>query len=201
MIRVLVVDDSPLMCRVLGKMLESDPGIRVWGTAGSGEEALELLEKGRPDVVTMDIHMGGMDGFETTRRIMESERPLPVVIVSSCWDPLEVERTFEAMAAGAVAILPKPANMAEDGGEYEQELLRTIRAASEAKVGPPQEEDSLTPVSPLPAAGKGRVKIVAAGASTGVPRLFRPSLRPSGGISPARPRGAAHGPGVYPGIG
>ena len=64
---------------------------------------------------------------------MESERPLPVVIVSSCWDPLEVERTFEAMAAGAVAILPKPANMAEDGGEYEQELLRTIRAASEAR--------------------------------------------------------------------
>ena len=171
MIRVLVVDDSPLMCRVLGKMLESDPGIRVWGTAGSGEEALELLEKGRPDVVTMDIHMGGMDGFETTRRIMESERPLPVVIVSSCWDPLEVERTFEAMAAGAVAILPKPANMAEDGGEYEQELLRTIRAASEARVGRLRKRFP-DPGAPLPAAGNGRVKIVAAGASTGGPQAL-----------------------------
>ena len=88
-------------------LLGSDPGIDVVGAVGDGQEALDVLARLNPDVVTVDVNMPRMDGFELTRRIMESH-PLPVVIVSASWEPDEVATTFRAVEAGAVAVAGKP---------------------------------------------------------------------------------------------
>ena len=89
MIKVLIVDDSPVVKELLTYILGSDADIEVIGTAGNGEEALDFITNNTPDVVTMDIHMPKMDGYEATRRIMEIN-PMPIVIVSASWDPKEV---------------------------------------------------------------------------------------------------------------
>ena len=176
MIRVLVVDDSPFCQTMLAQILESEHDIRVEAFADSGEGALEYLSGRSVDVVTMDIQMKGMDGLEAARRIMESEKPVPVVIVSSRWNPLEVDKTFEAMAAGAVAVLSKPGNILESCEEYRAELIRTIREASESEVKrlrkrlPQRDAASFAPL-------RRKLEIVAVGASTGGPRALYTFLR------------------------
>ena len=90
MIRVLVVEDSPVVREFLVHVLNSDPAIRVIETASNGEEALEAVEETRPDLITMDIHMPKMNGLETTRRIMETH-PTPIVIVSGSSNETESE--------------------------------------------------------------------------------------------------------------
>ena len=81
MIRALIADDSPVAAQFLQFLLTSDPEITVIAVAGGGEEAVRLAASERPDVITMDIHMPGMDGYAATRAIMESA-PAPIVIVS-----------------------------------------------------------------------------------------------------------------------
>lgn len=81
MIRVLIVEDSPAVREFLTHILESDPELQVVGIATDGEQALSAVERFKPDVVTMDIYMPKMDGFEATRQIMQA-RPTPIVIVS-----------------------------------------------------------------------------------------------------------------------
>ncbi len=107
MIKALVVDDSPVVREFISQLLAEDPGIQVIGTARNGVEAIEFVEREKPDVVTMDITMPVMNGLEATRRIMETH-PVPIVIVSGNWDPSEVSTTFEAMDAGALAIVQRP---------------------------------------------------------------------------------------------
>jgi two-component system chemotaxis response regulator CheB len=98
-IRVLIVEDSPVAQEFLTYILMSDPDIEVVGVAKNGSEALELVKELRPSVITMDIHMPIMDGFEATRRIMESV-PTPIVVVSGSTGAQEVASTFRAMEAG-----------------------------------------------------------------------------------------------------
>ncbi|HPE64872.1 MAG TPA: chemotaxis-specific protein-glutamate methyltransferase CheB [Synergistales bacterium] len=173
---VLIVDDSALLRRILKQMLSKDPGLNVIGCVESGEAALQFLENTRVDVVTMDIHMPGMGGFDATRRIMVSPHPVPVVIISSCWDPNEVEKTFEAMDAGAVAILPKPADISSGDDEYSAELLKTVNEAAVSKVGrlrqrkrPMKSDDA--PRNPLQSSER-RISLVGVGASTGGPQAL-----------------------------
>src|SRR5438067_1740460 len=106
-IRVLIVEDSAVTREVLAHIMNADPQITVIGAAQDGEEALKKNAELRPDVITMDIHMPKLDGFETTRRIMETH-PVPIVIVSASADPTDVRKAFRVMDAGAVAILEKP---------------------------------------------------------------------------------------------
>ncbi|HEX9934516.1 MAG TPA: response regulator, partial [bacterium] len=79
MIKVLITEDSPVIRGYLKHIMSSDPEIEVVGTAQDGEEAVKMVAMYRPDVVTMDIHMPKMDGFEATRKIMETH-PVPIVI-------------------------------------------------------------------------------------------------------------------------
>lgn len=133
-IGVLVVDDSKVLRMLLVHLLNSDPEIHVVGDVGNGEEALAFVQRQRPDVILMDIHMPRLDGFETTRRIMESH-PVPIVICSATSDPRSVEITFRLMEVGAVACVEKP--VAREHAEFEplvDNLLRTVKAMAEVRV-------------------------------------------------------------------
>src|SRR4030043_1529790 len=82
LIRVLVVDDSPLMCKILTNIMNCDPEILVAAIASNGKEAVELVPCLKPDIITMDMDMPVMDGFEATKQIMASH-PTPILIVAS----------------------------------------------------------------------------------------------------------------------
>ena len=133
MIKVLIVEDSQVVREFLTYILSSDPDIQVIGTASNGEEAIRAVQDKRPDIVTMDINMPQMDGFEATRIIMETT-PIPIVIVSASWDPRELEKTFQAMEAGALAAVRKPVGAAHpDYKDQAKELIQTIKLMSEVK--------------------------------------------------------------------
>ncbi len=178
-IRVLVVDDSPVTREFLVHILSSDPEIQVIGTASNGEEAVEFTRKNKPDVITMDIHMPGMNGFEATRTIMETD-PLPIVIVSASWNPEEVQKTFLCMEAGAITALAKPPGIGHP--EYEkraEEIITTVKLMSEVKVV--KRYPRLRYQKPLPLASpkvekRGEIKIIAIGASTGGPPALQSIL-------------------------
>jgi two-component system chemotaxis response regulator CheB len=109
-VRVLIVDDSAVTREVLTALLNSDPGIRVIGRASTGAEAVELTATLRPDLVTMDLMMPGMDGMEATRRIM-ARNPTPVLFLSSFFDKEGTYSRADAIAAGALDVVEKPALM------------------------------------------------------------------------------------------
>ncbi len=106
MIRVLVVDDSPLMCKILTNIINCDPQLLVAAVAANGKEAVDLVPCLKPDLITMDIDMPVMDGFEATRQIM-AYRPTPILIVSSTAFRAGMERVFKAISHGALDVIDK----------------------------------------------------------------------------------------------
>lgn len=184
MIKVLVVEDSPVVREFLVHILNSDPKIQVIDTASDGEEALKVVEEKKPDVITMDINMPRMDGYETTRRIMELH-PTPIVIVSGNWDTKEVATAFRAIEAGALTGVQRPTGIGHpEHAATVKELLETVKLMSEVKVvrrwsrlqrqrpGPsilPSAEFEFKPMS-------SEVRLVAMGASTGGPNVLQKIL-------------------------
>jgi two-component system chemotaxis response regulator CheB len=133
-INVLVVEDSPVAQEFLVYILNSDPELKVIGTVNNGLQALEALKQKTPDVITMDIHMPEMDGFEATRKIMETS-PTPIVIVTASENPREVGTSFRAMEAGALAIVSRPQGLSHPEFKTNAtELLQTVKLMSEIKV-------------------------------------------------------------------
>ena len=119
MIRVLLVEDHALVRAGLEQLLARVDGIEVVGSAGDGAEAVELAAECRPDVVLMDLVMPRMDGREATRRIVERDPAVSVVVLTSFSDR---EQILEALDAGAIGYLLKDAEPAE--------LVRGIEAAA-----------------------------------------------------------------------
>src|SRR5580692_1604247 len=107
--RVMIVEDSPVVCALLEYSIGRDPRLEVCATAATAEDALMLLSRGiAPDVIAMDIRLPGIDGLEATRRIM-SEDPIPIVVVASSVESMKWNATaMEALRAGALTVLEKP---------------------------------------------------------------------------------------------
>jgi two-component system, chemotaxis family, protein-glutamate methylesterase/glutaminase len=178
-IKVLVVDDSTVMRMLLVELLTADPGIEVVGAVSDGEAALEFLEHERADVVLMDIHMPQLDGFEATRRIMET-RPLPIIICTATADPRELAVAFRSMEAGAVACVEKPVASGPDVEAQRLHLLQTVRLMSEVKVVRRWSRMRSVPSKldggrQRPAASAGG-RIIGIGASTGGPPALQTIL-------------------------
>jgi two-component system, chemotaxis family, protein-glutamate methylesterase/glutaminase len=175
LIKVLVVEDSAVVRELLRHILSSDPEIQVVATAADGDEAIEAVERTRPDAITMDVHMPRMDGFDATRRIMET-RPTPIVIVSGAADIAEQTTAFRAMQAGALAALPRPAGIGHPNHERTAaELVQTVKLMSEVKlVRRWARQQQPKPISvPPPAPSAADVSVIAIGASTGGPQALQ----------------------------
>lgn len=174
MIKVLIVEDSPVAQEFLTYLLSSDPEIQIIGIANNGAEALQAVEQKKPDVITMDIHMPVMDGFEATRRIMATH-PTPIVIVSGSTGVTEVSFTFRAIEAGALTVVLRPPGFNHE--EFEsasRALLQTVKLMSEVRVvrrfpdKATRQSPAAQPVFRAPAL-KTQIQVAAIGASTGGP--------------------------------
>ena len=184
MVKVLIVEDSPVQQALLGHVMSADPDLSVIGTVSDGLEALTFLEQQKPDVITMDLNMPHMNGLEATRRIMET-RPVPIVIVSANWDPQEVATTFRAMEAGALAGVEKPRGLGhKDFAATAQQLIKTVKLMSEVKVVRRWPHLRAQDAASWPVAAslkkitrpETEVKLVAIGASTGGPPVLQSIL-------------------------
>jgi two-component system chemotaxis response regulator CheB len=142
-VRVLVVDDSALMRKLIPIILSRDPGIEVVGTAMDGAFALKKIEELQPDVVTLDLEMPRMDGMETLRLIMRSA-PLPVILFST-HSKEGAYSTFKALALGAIDFVAKPkdaaaGNLDAIAGQLIEKVKVAKRAGGRRLQVPPIEE-------------------------------------------------------------
>lgn len=166
-IRVLIVDDSALVRRMLTDMLSGDIGITVLGAAHDAYDAREKIKTLNPDVLTLDVEMPHMDGLTFLRNIMRL-RPMPVIMVSSLTER-GAEVTLDALSIGAVDYLAKPKiDLAATLGDYTQELIGKVKAAATARLRAPRavRTDLLTRRAP-PRRLRTTDPIIAIGASTG----------------------------------
>jgi two-component system chemotaxis response regulator CheB len=171
-IRVLVVDDSPTSRLLLVEILRADDEIEVVGQAADGVEAVEMVKRLRPDIVTMDVQMPRLDGFAATKRIMV-ESPTPILITTSV-DPRAVSVSLEAVRMGALAVQAKPDDPLAPGFDEEaRELVRQVKAMSRVKVV--RHYDLARPRVPAAHAASAAVlhdvpaEVIAIAASTGGP--------------------------------
>jgi two-component system, chemotaxis family, protein-glutamate methylesterase/glutaminase len=179
-IRVLVVDDSAVMRRLLATELAGAPDIEIVGTAVDAYDAREKILRLEPDVVTLDIEMPRMNGLSFLERLMKY-RPLPVVIVSSV-APQYGATAVRALELGAVEIIAKPGSPAELE-RLAGELTRAVRAAAIARLtpltgepaGPEQPLGTVSPMRPAERAGLTPAQRQATGRPTSRPSAARPS--------------------------
>lgn len=174
-VRVLVVDDSALMRKLIPLILERDPDVEVVGTAMDGAFALRKIAELKPDVVTLDLEMPRMDGIETLRMIMRSA-PLPVIVFST-HSKEGAYATFKALALGAIDFVPKPKDAA--AGHLEtvaNQLIEKIKVAKRAsgsrsvpkanlELPPPNKRRTRAAIAPN--------RIIAIGISTGGPNALQ----------------------------
>jgi two-component system chemotaxis response regulator CheB len=133
-IRVLIVEDSKVVREFLEYIIGQDPRLEIAAAVGSAEEALEILHRVSPDVISMDIRLPGMNGFEATQRIM-SEKPTPIVVVSASVECEDLQITMNALRAGALTVLEKPpGTTSADYEALSQRLCTQLAIMSQVKV-------------------------------------------------------------------
>ncbi|WP_339170322.1 chemotaxis response regulator protein-glutamate methylesterase [Anoxybacillus sp. FSL W8-1294] len=180
-VKVLVVDDSAFMRKLISDFLSEHPRLHVVGTARDGQEALQKIEQLNPDVVTLDVEMPVMNGLETLKHIMQ-KHPLPVVMISSTTTE-GAENTILALQYGAVDFIAKPSGaISLDLYKIKDKMIEKVLLASEANLRTvkikqkmsmlPQKQYSKIGVSERNNA-IGKKKIIAIGTSTGGPRALQ----------------------------
>ena len=169
-IRVLVVDDSALMRKLIPQMLAADDSIEVVGTAMDGAFALKKIEELKPGVVTLDLEMPGMNGIEALKEIMRRQ-PVPVIVFSS-HSTEGASVTMKALGLGAFDFVTKPKDATAHMAETARELIAKVKAAAESKLKPRM----LLKVPPkpekLPVSSAAPNRVIAIGVSTGGPQAL-----------------------------
>ncbi len=181
LLRVLVVEDSILMCKVLTTLLNGDPQIMVTAIATNGKEAVELVPHVQPDLITMDMEMPIMDGLEAIKQIMSSH-PTPILILSSSVFKKGMEKVFRAISYGALDVMDKSELVLKEEMNSGEILIEKVEQLTQKKVMPyrsPGEERREILLSTSRKTRKpSSHKIVAMVASTGGPQALLRVLKP-----------------------
>jgi two-component system chemotaxis response regulator CheB len=173
-IRVMIVEDSDVIREFLQHIVSRDPRLEVAAAVGTAEAALQILRRVSPDVISMDIRLPGMNGFEATTRIM-AEKATPIVVVSASVESEDLKITMNALRAGALAVLEKPVGTThEDYSALAERLCTQLAIMSEVRVV------SQRGFRPLPKAPvkrelvdpSGAFEILGVAASTGGPNAL-----------------------------
>jgi len=197
-VRVLIVDDSALVRRMLRQVLEQDAAIEVVGTASNGAEGLRMVETFKPDVVTLDVTMPVMDGLTMLRRIM-AEAPLPCVMVSALTQE-GAQTTITALQLGAVDFVPKPGvHGIKSLREQAYTIVEKVKAAAKAKVFGPARKKPRPTRKRVAGRGAPRRSVVAIGASTGGPKALMDVVPLLPGDLPVPVLIVQHMPGAFTG--
>ncbi|KZE65890.1 chemotaxis response regulator protein-glutamate methylesterase [Fictibacillus phosphorivorans] len=174
-IKVLIVDDSAFMRKLIKEFLSEDPRIVVLDTARNGQEAIEKTEKLKPDVITMDVEMPILNGIEAVKSIM-SIQPVPIIMLSST-TKAGAENTILAMEAGAIDFIAKPSGaISLDLHKVRKILIEKVIASSKANVALKRlktENRDVTKISRKPIKKNNLDKIILIGTSTGGPRALQ----------------------------
>ncbi|TAK73921.1 MAG: chemotaxis-specific protein-glutamate methyltransferase CheB [Gammaproteobacteria bacterium] len=180
MINILIADDSATETLILRKIFESESDMKVIGYAKNGKEAVDLVARLKPTIVTMDIQMPVMDGIEAIRQIM-SQHPTPIVVISSKLNDEAMTVSFNALDAGALSVLDKPVDITSPAfDKIRQRIVNSVRSMSEIKVvkrrfHPKSKHKKLIVSKPLlPAAHD--FEIIAIGTSVGGPQALKQIL-------------------------
>ena len=176
-IRVLVVDDSPILRKLIAEALRSDRELEVVGTASNGKEALEKAPVLRPDVITLDIEMPVMDGLTALEK-MKRIYPKGRVIMFSSLTEKGAKETIKALSLGAVDFVTKPSSrsLAESIKRIQEELIPKIKSVVPKGISPrpvrPLSPRPISPPKPTRVPLVGRREVVAIGVSTGGPKAL-----------------------------
>lgn len=163
-IRILVVDDSAFMRKILSAQMNSIEGFEVVATAINGEIALQKMDMYKPDVITLDVEMPGMNGLETVKRIREKS-DIPVFMLSSLQG---MDITIQALESGATDFIEKPKNIRENPDAFRNELASHIRAVFQRK----DRKIAEVKVHEKKSVNDTTFNAIAIGASTGGPRAL-----------------------------
>jgi len=169
-VRVLVVDDSALMRKLIPQMLAVDEAINVVGTAMDGSFCLKKIEELKPNVVTLDLEMPGMNGIDTLKEIMR-HNPVPVIVFSS-HSTEGASVTMKALGLGAFDFVTKPKDASAHMAETARELIAKVKAAADCKLKPRMIAGIPSKPEKPPAPAGSPNKIVAIGVSTGGPQAL-----------------------------
>jgi two-component system, chemotaxis family, protein-glutamate methylesterase/glutaminase len=171
----MVIEDSPVVRLLLQEIIGGDPRLEVAGAYASAEQALEVLHQVAPDVISLDIRLAGMNGFQATQRIM-AERPTPIVVVSASVESEDMKVSINALKAGALAIVEKPVGVAR--ADYQllaSQICTQLVIMSEVKVvrqrRPPAPPAAPAGRPPPPVPG-GPFRLLGIAASTGGPQAL-----------------------------
>ena len=171
LIKVLIVDDSAFVRKVIRESLVGNPFIEVAGFAKNGAEALDLVETLKPDVITCDLNMPELDGVGFVKKQF-ARRPVPVIILTA--SPQDTEHAMEALEAGAIDFIQKPTALATDAlRTIRDELIEKIKSAAGAAFHAAPSAPVIAKCTNTPSRAARNVDIVVLGISTGGPQALR----------------------------
>jgi two-component system chemotaxis response regulator CheB len=183
-IRVLVVDDSTVVRRLLAELIGAEPDMEVVGTAADGRIAMAKLDQVNPDLITLDVEMPEMNGLETLAAIRKVRPKLPVIMGSTLTQPAAAA-TLDALSLGASDYVTKPTGAGtrkEALGQLRDDLIAKIRFFVRGTLQVPLPAPAAAPAPrPRVAALPGRIAVVAIGVSTGGPNALQ-ALVPALGL-------------------